>query len=298
MAAWLKQSTSVTIQLGPFVDKTDGVTYETGLATAMDNATTGIRLSKNGAALADRSDATAPTYDAFGFYRVVLDATDTGTLGNLIVQYGDATTCLPVWKEYMVVPANVWDSMFGADLLQVDVTQIGGGTQSATDLKDFADDGYDPATNKVQGVVLVDTITTYTGNTVQTGDAFARIGLNGAGLTNIDLPDQTMNITGNITGNLSGSVGSVTGAVGSVTGAVGSVTGNVGGSVVGSVASVTAGVTVTTNNDKTGYSLTQTFPANFASLAISVGGLVDADVEAINGTEVIGAGTALDLWRA
>lgn len=52
-----------------------------------------------------------------------------------------------------------------------------------------------------------------------------------------------------------GAVGSVTGAVGSVTGAVGSVTGNVGGNVVGSVASVTAGVTVTTNNDKTGYGL-------------------------------------------
>lgn len=41
----------------------------------------------------------------------------------------------------------------------------------------------------------------------------------------------------------------------SVTGAVGSVTGNVGGNVVGSVGSVTAGVTVTTNNDKTGYAL-------------------------------------------
>jgi hypothetical protein len=64
----------------------------------------------------------------------------------------------------------------------------------------------------------------------------AEIGAAGAGLTNINLPDQTMNITGDITGNLSGSVGSVTGAVGSVTGAVGSVTGAVG--------SVTAGVTV------------------------------------------------------
>jgi hypothetical protein len=38
-------------------------------------------------------------------------------------------------------------------------------------------------------------------------------------------------------------------------GAVSSVTGDVGGNVVGSVASVTAGVTVTTNNDKTGYGL-------------------------------------------
>jgi hypothetical protein len=57
----------------------------------------------------------------------------------------------------------------------------------------------------------------------------------------------TTALTANITGNLSGSVGSVTGAVGSVTGAVGSVTGAVG--------SVTAGVTVATNNDKTGYGL-------------------------------------------
>lgn len=73
----------------------------------------------------------------------------------------------------------------------------------------------------------------------------AEIGAAGAGLTAIDLPDQTMNITGNITGNLSGSVGSVTGAVGSVTG-------NVGGNVAGSVGSLT------TNNDKTGYRLDAT----------------------------------------
>ena len=73
----------------------------------------------------------------------------------------------------------------------------------------------------------------------------------------------TAAITGSITGNLSGSVGSVTGAVGSVTGNVGgNVTGSVGsvvgavGSVTGAVGSVTAGVTVTTNNDKTGYALT------------------------------------------
>jgi hypothetical protein len=53
-------------------------------------------------------------------------------------------------------------------------------------------------------------------------------------------------------GSVTGAVGSVTGAVGSVTGAVGSVTGNVGGNVVGSVGSLT------TNNDKTGYTLSNT----------------------------------------
>lgn len=39
------------------------------------------------------------------------------------------------------------------------------------------------AGGKVSGVVLADTLTTYTGNTVQTGDNFARIGAAGAGLT-------------------------------------------------------------------------------------------------------------------
>lgn len=72
-----------------------------------------------------------------------------------------------------------------AGVPEVDLTHIGGGAQSATDLKDFADDGYDPATNKVQGVVLVDTITTYTGDTPQTGDSFARIGVTGSGLTSL-----------------------------------------------------------------------------------------------------------------
>ncbi len=46
-----------------------------------------------------------------------------------------------------------------------------------------------------------------------TNDLQTQVGAAGAGLTAINLPDQTMNIVGNITGNLSGSVGSVTAAV-------------------------------------------------------------------------------------
>lgn len=73
--------------------------------------------------------------------------------------------------------------------------------------------------------------------------------------------------------------------VSAVSGAVGSVTGNVGGNVVGSVGSVTAGVTVTTNNDKTGYSLTagtglgnQTADIT-GSLSGSVGSIVGLSAE-------------------
>ncbi len=125
---WLKQSTAVTFQLGPFVDKDDGVTPETGLATAMDNATTGIRVSKNGAASADRNSGTAPSHDDDGYYRVELSTTDTNTLGTLHVQYEELATALPAWKDFMVVPANVWDSFFGADNLEVDQVEIVGTT--------------------------------------------------------------------------------------------------------------------------------------------------------------------------
>lgn len=58
--------------------------------------------------------------------------------------------------------------------------------------------------------------------------------------------------------NLSGTNIDTDQVVASVTGAVGSVTGSVG-SVTGAVGSVTDGVTVTTNNDKTGYALTAAY---------------------------------------
>lgn len=117
----------------------------------------------------------------------------------------------------------------------------------------------------------------------------------GVDWANVGSPTSTVNLSGT-TISTTQAVASVSGAVGSVTGAVGSVTGNVGGNVAGSVASVTAAVTVGTNNDKTGYSLTQSFPANFASLAITAGGVASADVKYVNAIQVDGSGTTADPW--
>ncbi len=125
---WLRQNQARTFQFGPFVDKDDGVTPETGLATNMDNATTGIRISKNGAVMTDRDSGTAPVHDVDGYYRIELSATDTNALGTLHVEYEEAGVCLPAWKDFMVVPNNVWDSFFSTDRLQVDQIQIKGTT--------------------------------------------------------------------------------------------------------------------------------------------------------------------------
>lgn len=118
MALWLKQSTAVTIKFGPFVDSTDGVTAETALTISQAD----IRLSKNGGNIAQTNNVAGATHDELGYYDVPLDTTDTNTLGTLRVAVSESGA-LPVWQDFMVVPANVWDSFFGADNLQVDVAQ-------------------------------------------------------------------------------------------------------------------------------------------------------------------------------
>lgn len=118
MANLLRQSTVVTIPLGPFLDPTDGVTEE-------DALTVTVEVSKNNGAFAARNSATAVTHDTEGWYRVELDATDTLNLGPLVVKAQDSASHAPVWREFVVVPANVYDSLVsGADFLEVSVSDI------------------------------------------------------------------------------------------------------------------------------------------------------------------------------
>ena len=128
---FLKQSTAVVVHFGPFVDKTDGVTLESGLVSALDHGTTGIKLSKNGGAKAVRNGTpTASVYDG-GDYRVTLNTTDTNTLGTLRLLYADAATCLPVFMDCMVMASNQYDSLFGSDRLQVHVDEMTAGIITA-----------------------------------------------------------------------------------------------------------------------------------------------------------------------
>lgn len=120
---FLKQSTSQVIKFGPFLDKTDGVSLEVGLATNLDNATTGIRISKDGGDFGDRADATAPTYDEMGMYNVTLGTSDTDTCGELYIIFEEAATCLPVWARYYVVEEAIYDALFAASSAAFDSNQ-------------------------------------------------------------------------------------------------------------------------------------------------------------------------------
>lgn len=103
----LRQATAVTIALGPFVDATDGFTAETALTlTQADH-----RLSKNGGAFAQKNDSSSSSHMENGHYSCALNATDTDTLGRLVIVVNESGA-RPIRLEYMVVSPNVYDSLF------------------------------------------------------------------------------------------------------------------------------------------------------------------------------------------
>lgn len=181
---------AIIMVVGPCIDDTDFKTLEEAIAydaggmdvslivekTDGTTAVTAITLTTGGTSDWTHKDG--------GYYEIEVTAAQNAEEGIAYIR-GICTGVLPFESiHYNVVKANVYDSWIkGTDVLQTDVTQwlgtaaespnvagcvavdlvrIGGVTQSLIDLKDFVDSGYDPATNKVQGVVLVDTTTTNT----------------------------------------------------------------------------------------------------------------------------------------
>lgn len=116
---FLRQTTAATVKIGPFVDESDGVTALNALAIGQAD----VLLSKSGAAFAQKADASACVNDADGWYACALNASDAATAGRLQVSVQVAGAC-PVWQDYFVLPANVYDSAVGTDNLIVDVTSL------------------------------------------------------------------------------------------------------------------------------------------------------------------------------
>ncbi len=119
----LRQGTAATLVIGPFVDDTDGKTAETGLTISQADV---LLHKSDGTSIAKKNDATSATHRSSGYYTVPLNSTDTGTLGRLRVMVSESGA-LPVFHDFMVVPAVVYDSLVGGtDYLQVDAVQVEG----------------------------------------------------------------------------------------------------------------------------------------------------------------------------
>lgn len=134
----LRESTAVSIKLGPFVDKTDGSTPETGVTTT-------IKVSKNGGTMAARSSGTAIAHDADGYYTVALNSTDTNTRGTLRVTAADHTIHLAVWADYEVVSAEYYDEKYAGPVF----------LQSSVSLTSVLDTGASGTDDYYNGSILV-----------------------------------------------------------------------------------------------------------------------------------------------
>jgi hypothetical protein len=282
---FLKTNSATIVTVGPFYDKTDGVTIETALTITNErisftvdandgSAPTLVLDNVTGATSGTSNDLNYITNNDAGLMQLELSAANTNYLGRAFLTITDAANHCPVFHEFTILPALVYDSIIaGTDNLQVDTIQVGGTSQTARDIGASVLLSSGSGTGQVTltsgrvnadvthiataavststaqlGVNVVNAAGTAWGSGAITAASVAASALNGKGDWTVGKTGYTLtattglgNQTADITGNLSGSVGSVTGAVGSVTGAVGSVTGAVG-SVTGAVGSVTGNV--------------------------------------------------------
>lgn len=123
---FIRQNSTDKVVIGPVVAVGDGFTPVTTLvltgAGAADEAE--AILHNNGTVV----DISAYTFAAIavadGYYHLTLAAGISGTVGHMTVVINDDSLCLPVRADFLVLPANVYDSLvLGTDLIDVNTAQ-------------------------------------------------------------------------------------------------------------------------------------------------------------------------------
>ena len=157
MALILKQSTAVDVLIGPFVDETDGKTAETGLTISQAD----VRLSKNAQNMAQKNDSTSAAHDELGYYNCELDATDTDTVGTLVLAVHESGA-LPVRHEFQVVEEAIYETIYAAsaDLesqiqtidSNVDAILVDTGTTLDTKLNDIQGASFSSGTDSLEAL--------------------------------------------------------------------------------------------------------------------------------------------------
>jgi hypothetical protein len=126
---FLRTNTAARITVGPFFDKTDGVTPETAITVTsckltlmVDDANVPtLVLDVAPTASGGANDMVHVTGDDAGFYDLELAAANVNYLGRAMLAITDAAVHCPVFHEFMILPANVYDSLvLGTEFLGVD----------------------------------------------------------------------------------------------------------------------------------------------------------------------------------
>ena len=142
---------------------------------------------------------------------ILTDTAEIGTAGAGLTDLGGMSTGMKAEVEAEVTDALEADGLDHLVSASVAGADVADNSIIAKMVGDDATADWDSFNNTTDSLEALR-------NHIGDGTNLTEAGGTGDHLTAIDLPNQTMDITGDITGNLSGSVGSVTGAVGSVTG--------------------------------------------------------------------------------
>ena len=156
----LKQSTSVDIRMGPFVDATDGVTPETGVTlVGADQAEV---LKANGVATVAMGGTFAAVTGADGWYDYTVATGDVDTVGEVVFVVQDSSVCLPVMVRAQVVEEAIYETIFAAsaDLetkldtidSNVDAVLVDTGTTLDTKLNDIQGATFNTSTDSLEAI--------------------------------------------------------------------------------------------------------------------------------------------------
>ena len=102
-ACVLKQSTAVSLKLGPFVDTAGAAT--TGLTISQAD----VRVAKNDGAWAQKNESTSCTHEENGMYECPFDTTDTNTVGIINIVVAEAGALIER-RTCMVLAAASYDA--------------------------------------------------------------------------------------------------------------------------------------------------------------------------------------------
>lgn len=133
---FLRQNTAVIVTVGPFYDKTDGVTIETALTitneritltadTDAGSAPTNILDNVTGATSGTSNDLNYITGNDAGMMQLELAAADVNRVGRMKLSITDAANHVPVFENFFVLPQAIFDWLTGVIVpLPANVTQL------------------------------------------------------------------------------------------------------------------------------------------------------------------------------
>jgi len=133
---FLRSNTAVLMSVGPFYDRTDGVTIETALTitneritltadTDAGSAPTNILDNVTGATSGTANDLNYITGNDAGLMQLELAAADVNRVGRMFLSITDAANHVPVFHELFVLPQAIYDWLTGAIVpLPANVTQL------------------------------------------------------------------------------------------------------------------------------------------------------------------------------